>query len=50
VVPDDQPVAERLVGHLRTGSAGFEKTLRIQTGEQFKTLRIRAIMLYNEQG
>jgi PAS domain S-box-containing protein len=50
VVPEDRPIAERLVGHLRAGSAGFEKTLRLQVGEQLKTLRIRAVMLYGEQG
>ena len=49
-VPDDRPVAERLLGHLRTGSAGFDKTLRIHVNEQPKTLRIRAIMLYDDQG
>jgi PAS domain S-box-containing protein len=50
VVPDDRAIAERLVGHLRTGSAGFEKTLRIAAKAQVKTLRLRAIMLYNAQG
>jgi PAS domain S-box-containing protein len=49
VVPEDRPIAERLVGHLRAGSAGFEKTLRIQVGEHLKTLRLRAVMLYDEQ-
>jgi PAS domain S-box-containing protein len=49
VVPEDRPIAERLVGHLRTGSAGFEKTLRIQVGTHRKTLRLRAVMLYDEQ-
>ena len=50
VVPEDRPIAERLVGHLRQGSAGFEKTLRLQVGGQLKTLRLRAVMLYDDQG
>lgn len=49
VVPEDRPIAERLVGHLHAGSVGFEKTLRIQVGKQLKTLRLRAVMLYDEQ-
>jgi signal transduction histidine kinase len=49
VVPEDQPIAKCLVRHLRTDSAGFEKTLRIQVGEHLKTLRLRAVMLYDEQ-
>lgn len=50
VVAEDRPVAERLVRHLREGSTSFEKTLRIRVGEHVKTLHIKAIMLYNEQG
>jgi PAS domain S-box-containing protein len=49
VIPEDRPIAERLVGHLRTGSAGFEKTLRIRVGNQLKTLCLRAVMFYDEQ-
>jgi PAS domain S-box-containing protein len=49
VVPEDRPIAERLVNHLRTGSAGFEKTLRIRVGAHLKTLRLRAVMFYDEQ-
>ncbi len=50
VIPEDRPIAERLLGHLRAGSAGFEKTLRIQVGEHVKTLRLRAVMFYDDQG
>lgn len=50
VVEEDRPIAERLVRHLREGSAGFEKTLRLQVGEQLKTLHLKAMMLYDEQG
>jgi PAS domain S-box-containing protein len=49
VVPEDRPIAERLVDYLHTGSAGVEQTLRIQVGSQVKTLRLRAIMVYDEQ-
>jgi PAS domain S-box-containing protein len=50
VVEEDRPIAERLVRHLREGSAGFEKTLRLQVGKQLKTLHLKAMMLYDEQG
>ena len=50
VLEEDRPIAERLVRHLREGSAGFEKTLRLQVGEQLKTLHLKAMMLYDEQG
>jgi PAS domain S-box-containing protein len=50
VVPDDQPLAERIIGYLREGAAGFEHTLRIRAGEAVKTLRTKALMTYNEQG
>jgi PAS domain S-box-containing protein len=50
VVAEDRPIAERLVHHLREGSAGFEKTLRLQVGEQLKTLHLKAMMLYDDQG
>jgi len=50
VVPGDQPLAERFVGYLREGAAGFEHTLRIRAGEDVKTLRTKAMMTYNEQG
>jgi signal transduction histidine kinase len=49
VIPEDRPIAECLVSHPRTGSAGFEKTLRIRVGKQLKILRLRAVMLYDEQ-
>lgn len=50
VVEEDRPIAERLVRHLHEGSAGFEKTLRLQVGQQLKTLHLKAMMLYDEQG
>lgn len=50
VVPEDRPLAERLVGYLREGAAGYEHTLRIKAGEVVKTLRTKALMTYNEQG
>ncbi|MGI4862496.1 MAG: PAS domain-containing protein [Janthinobacterium lividum] len=50
VVPEDRPIAERLVHHLRAGSSGFEKTLRIGVAGQVKTLRLKALMQYDEQG
>ena len=50
VVPEDRPIAERFVGHLRAGSAGFEKTLRIWVDGKLKTLGLRAVMVYDDQG
>jgi PAS domain S-box-containing protein len=50
VVAEDRPIAERLVRHLREGSAGFEKILRLQVGEHLKTLRLKAVMFYDDQG
>jgi PAS domain S-box-containing protein len=50
VVPEDQALAERIIGYLREGAAGYEHTLRIRAGEVVKTLRTKALMTYNEQG
>ncbi|TVT39409.1 PAS domain S-box protein [Hymenobacter setariae] len=50
VVPEDRYIAECLVSHLEAGSAGFEKTLRIRVGKYLKTLSLRAVMVYDDQG
>jgi signal transduction histidine kinase len=50
VVPEDQPVAERLVRYLKTGSTSFEKMLRLRVGEQVKTVRLKAVVLHDAAG
>jgi PAS domain S-box-containing protein len=49
-VPDDRALAERLIAYLRAGTADYEHTLRIRSGDTVKTLRTKALLTYNEQG
>ena len=49
-VPDDRPVAERIVHGLRKGHTGFEETLRIQVVDAVKTLRVKAAVVRDAAG
>ncbi|WP_324671332.1 PAS domain-containing protein [Hymenobacter sp. GOD-10R] len=46
---EDRPVAERLVRYVTQEPRSFEKTLRLHIGEQVKTIRVRAVVLYDSQ-
>ncbi|MDO7853876.1 PAS domain-containing protein [Hymenobacter convexus] len=50
VLPDDQPVAARLVQRLSTGTGDFEKTLRLRVDGRVKTVRMKAVVARNAQG
>ena len=45
VVLEDRPVVERLLPYLTDGRGPFEETLRLQVGEQVKTVRLQAVVL-----
>ncbi len=49
-IPEDRPVAERIVQGLREGHTNFEETLRIQVGEAVKTLRVKAAVVLDAAG
>jgi len=49
VLPADRPRAKQLVRRLRAGQ-GFEETLRLQVGEQVKTVRLKAVVLREVAG
>ena len=50
VVPDDQPIVERLLQKLVDSPTDFEKTIRIRVADRIKTLRIKAVVTYHAQG
>jgi signal transduction histidine kinase len=49
-LPADKRSARLLIKNLRQGAKPFEITLRIQVGAQIKTLKIKALVLADEQG
>jgi len=49
-IPEDRPVAERIVRGLREGRTGFEETLRIQVGDAVKTVRVKAAVVTDAAG
>lgn len=49
-LPGSLKLAEKVAHHLRTGSRGFEKTIEVQIGENVKVLKIKAIVVKDEQG
>jgi len=49
-IPEDRPVAARIVQGLRTSRTGFEETLRIQVGDAVKTVRVKAAVVLDAAG
>ncbi|WP_394336245.1 PAS domain-containing sensor histidine kinase [Adhaeribacter arboris] len=50
VIEEDQPIAQRVVNHLREKHEPLEETLRLRVSGQVLTFRIKAVVLRNEQG
>lgn len=48
--PDCQEQAKRIASHIEHGDAEFEETLKIIVGNTVKVVKIRAIVIKNEQG
>lgn len=49
-VPEDLPIAERIEHFLTSGAGTSDETLRLQIGDQVKTVRVKCVMLADEQG
>jgi PAS domain S-box-containing protein len=50
VVDADRPRAEQLVRQLTAGTTDMEDTLHLRVGSQVKIVRLRAVVLHDEQG
>ncbi|MGI4742526.1 MAG: PAS domain-containing protein [Janthinobacterium lividum] len=50
VVPEHRVRAKQLVRRLTKGAGDFEETLRLRVGDRVKTVRMRAVVLHDEQG
>lgn len=48
VVPDDNVVAEKIIGYLRHDPQPFEEIMRIRIDGKLKTIKIRATVIYDE--
>lgn len=50
VVPEDRLLAQKIVASIRQGALPFEETLRLLTDGQIRTLKLKAVVIPNEQG
>jgi len=50
VVPADRALAEQLLRQARQGSLAFEENVRVQVGDQLKTLRVKALQTTDAYG
>ncbi|QKG53427.1 PAS domain-containing protein [Hymenobacter sp. BRD67] len=50
VLAEDQARARQLVHRLASGTGDFEEILRLQVGGTVKTVRMKAVVFYDEQG
>jgi signal transduction histidine kinase len=50
VVPTDRPTAERVVQSLTTAPTNLEETLRLQIGNEVRTIRLKAMLLRDAAG
>ncbi len=49
-VAEDRPVAEKLIGSLRTNPQSFEEILRIRKDGQVRMLKIKSVVTYTPEG